>query len=100
MTPFDLAGYALAGPILVAGGWLAVGVLIGGGYFLSLRQNVRMFAARRSPLLPLGFGLARFALLAVALAAIARAAGALPLLAATAGILVARTAVIRWGAVP
>ncbi len=98
MTTFDLPGYDLAARLIIVGVWLAAGMLIGAGYFLTLRRNVGMFAAGRSLLLPLGFQLARFVLLAAALAAIARSSGALPVLAATAGVLVARTAVIRWGA--
>ncbi len=97
MMTFELAGYESIGPDLVAGIWLAVGVLIGAAYFLTLQRNVHIFAAGRSLLLPLGFQLGRFVLLAAALAAVAKAFGALPLLAATAGILVARTVVIRWG---
>ncbi len=100
MITLDRTGYDLVGPALAAGMWLVVGLLIGAGYFLTLRRNVRMLAAGRSLLLPLGFQLGRFVLLAAALAAITTAFGALPLLAATAGIVVARTGVIRWGAEP
>jgi hypothetical protein len=95
---FELLGYDLAGSILVTGVWLAAGMLIGAAYFLTLQRNVRMFVVGRSFLLPLGFQLSRFVLLAIALAAIAIASGALPMLTITAGILVARTTLIRWGA--
>lgn len=100
MMTLELPGYESILPILGAGIWLAAGALIGAGYFVTLQRNVRMFAAGRSLLLPLGFQLGRFVLLAAALAVIARSFGALPLLAATAGIVVARTGVIRWGGAP
>jgi N-ATPase, AtpR subunit len=83
---------------LGAGTWFAAGVLIGACYFLTLRWNVWMFTTRRSLLLPFGIQLARFALMAVTLTVIASWFGALALIAATAGILVTRTAIIRSGA--
>jgi F1F0 ATPase subunit 2 len=90
----------LATLVLQAGAWLAAGVLLGGFHFLTLRWNVRMFASDPSPLLPLGIQVMRFALVAAVLAVVARYFGALPLLVMTAGILVARTAVIRMEAQP
>jgi len=56
-----------------------------------------MYAAAQ-PLLPLGLQLFRFVLIVAVLAAIASSFGALPLLMATAGILVMRTVIVRLGA--
>jgi F1F0 ATPase subunit 2 len=77
--------------------WLAAGALIGAIYFWALQWNARLFAA--GPRLPAAFALqlARFAVLGGALALVAVRFGALPLLVATAGLLLARTAVIRMG---
>jgi hypothetical protein len=82
--------------LLDIGGWFAAGALIGGIHFLTLRWNARLFVGTRWPLLPLGIQLARFGLIAAALAFVATMFGVLPFLVTAAGILVARTAVIRW----
>ncbi len=82
---------------LLGAAWLAAGALIGAAHFLTLRWNVRMLATGRSVLLPLGVQLARFALMAAVLLLITRSFGAWPLLMATVGILVARTAILRLG---
>ena len=79
------------------GAWLVAGALIGAFQFLTLRLNVRMFTKGDSLLLALALQLARFAVVAAALTAVAIFYGALPLLVATAGILVMRTAVVRLG---
>ncbi len=91
----DLVPFVLSG-----GAWLATGVLIGTCNFLTLRWNVRMLAVGQSLATALATQLVRFALIAGVLAAIAGHFGALPLLLATAGILAARTAVLRFGAQP
>ena len=95
MTHFYSTGHELIGELLGAGAWFAAGAVIGAGHFLTLRWNARMFAAGRSLWLPAAVQLARLALLASALAAIASFFGAL-LLAAAGGILITRTAVMRW----
>lgn len=90
----------LSEPAMLAlrgGAWLAAGALIGALHFVTLRWNVRMFAGGRTALLAVALQIARFALLAGALAVIAGRYGALPLLLATAGILLARTAVVQAG---
>jgi F1F0 ATPase subunit 2 len=92
MTDLHLAD--LLPPVCAAFG---AGILLGASYFLTLRWNVRTLALGRAPLFAIGLQLARFALLAVALVLIARGFGALPLVAATAGILTARAAVLRMG---
>ena len=74
-----------------------VGTLIGAFHFLTLRWNVRNFEVGRSLVLAFATQLVRFALVAVVLGVIASQFGALPLLIATAGILAARTAIIRFG---
>lgn len=79
---------------LHASAWLCAGMLLGSIHFITLRTNVRMLSDGRT-LLPLGFQFLRFALLAVALTVITRWFGAMPLLAAVMGLLMARTAVVR-----
>jgi F1F0 ATPase subunit 2 len=86
--------------ILLAGAGLAAGALIGAFHFLALRWNVRMFAAGQSLPLALALQLVRFAAIGAVLAGIAAHFGALPLLAATGGILAARRTVARFGAQP
>jgi F1F0 ATPase subunit 2 len=93
MTNLHLADFFLLR--LCAG--FGTGALLGASYFLTLRWNVRTLAFGRAPLLAMGLQLARFALLAVGLVLIARGFGAVPLVAVTAGILVARAAVLRVG---
>lgn len=95
MTGFHLTEHALLA--LRAGAWLSGGALIGAFHFLMLRRSVRMLALGRPPLLAMALQLGRFALLAGVLAAIASRFGALPLILAAAGILVARTAAVRLG---
>jgi F1F0 ATPase subunit 2 len=77
---------------LQAASWLCGGALLGAAYFWALRWSVELFASgRRAPLLAAGLQAGRFLLLAGLLAVIADRCGALPLLSAAAGILVART---------
>jgi F1F0 ATPase subunit 2 len=94
MTDLHLADFVLLRLCAAFG----AGVLSGASHFLTLQWNVRMLALDRAPLPALGFQLARFALLAVALVLIARGLGAASLVVVTAGILVARAAVLRMGA--
>ncbi len=100
MTELHLGEHGLFLLALSAGAWLAVGTLIGAAYFLTLRWNVRMFVAGQSLPLVLAAQLVRFAVIGGGLAIIARQFGALPLLVATAGILTARAAIVRYGAQP
>jgi F1F0 ATPase subunit 2 len=97
MTHFSPIGHDLLAYVISAGTWLGVGAIIGTMHFLTLRWNVRMLADSRP--LPLAFAtqLARFVLTAGALAIVADNFGVFPLLLATAGILVARTAMLRHG---
>jgi len=78
-----------------AAGWIVAGTIIGALHFLSLRWNLRMLAGGRSLMPAIAVQLGRFAAIAAVLAVVARSFGALPLLAATLGILLARTIVIR-----
>jgi hypothetical protein len=80
--------------LLESGAWLAMGGLIGTFHFLTLRRSARMLAMGSSLSAGLVLHLIRFPITASALIVIARY-GALPLLAATLGILAARTAVLR-----
>ena len=86
--------------VVSAAGWLAAGMAIGAIHFLSLRWNVRMLTDGRSLLPALALQLCRFAAIGIVLAVIAHTFGALPLIVTTAGILLARTVIIRLGARP
>jgi N-ATPase, AtpR subunit len=96
MSAFAFTAHDLA----VATGWLAAGIVIGGFYFLTLRWNVRMVVAGGSLLPAIVVQLGRFAAIGIVLAFIAGYFGALPLLAATVGVLAARTVFTRLGASP
>ena len=85
---------------LNAAGWLAAGLAIGALYYLSLRWNVRMFTDGRSLFPALAIQLGRFAAVGIVLALIVHRFGAFPLLVTTAGILLARSVIIRLGAQP
>ena len=79
------------------GAALVAGVAIGSAYFLALRWSVQLFVGG-PVLLSVALQALRFALLAVIFVAITRGAGAAALLAATAGLLVARTMALRGSA--
>jgi len=96
MTIVQLTGYAL--PAVQAGAWLIAGTLVGAFHFWALQRNVGILAAGRGWLAPVAILFARFALLAGLLAAVAMQFGGLPLLLVAGGIRVARTAVLRGGA--
>ncbi len=98
MMHFASHWHDLTTSLLWAGAWLPVGLAIGAFQFMTLRWVVGMFAAGRSALVPVGAQLARLVLIAAALAIITRLVGALPVLSTTAGILIARTAMLRGGA--
>jgi F1F0 ATPase subunit 2 len=95
MITLHFAAHDLISPLIEAGVWLVFGALIGAIYFLTLRWSVRLLTLGRSPLLALVVQLGRFGAMAAMLAAVTMRFGAVPLLAATIGILVARTAVVR-----
>jgi F1F0 ATPase subunit 2 len=97
MTKIHLAEHPLMLAVLSGSAWFAVGVLLGTFHFMALRWNVRMLAAGQSVLLPLAIQLVRFALVVSVLAMVVVHFGALPLLAAAAGILAARAIVLRIG---
>lgn len=80
--------------LLDSSAWLAAGGFLGAFHFLTLRRSARMLTTGASLPAALALHLARFAVTAGALLLIARQ-GALPLLAATLGILAARGVVIR-----
>jgi F1F0 ATPase subunit 2 len=79
--------------------WLAMGALVGAFHFLTLRTSARMLATGSSLPAAVAVHLIRFAITAGVLVLIARH-GALPLLAATLGIIASRTAVLRRGVLP
>jgi N-ATPase, AtpR subunit len=84
--------------LTLAAFWLAVGATIGSVFFLTLRWNVRMLTTSRAMGPVIAVQLTRLAAISAALAAIAIYFGALPLLAAGAGLLLARSIIVRWGA--
>ena len=77
---------------------LAVGAEIGGGIFLSQRWNEYMLATGSAVLPVIAVQLARLGMIGGALTAIALYFAAPSLLAASAGILLARSIIIRRGA--
>jgi F1F0 ATPase subunit 2 len=81
-------------------GWLAAGVFIGWLYFLSLWWNVRRIADAESPRVASAIQLVRFGLVGGAFAMVAALFGAMPLMAMTAGLMVARAFIIHAGAQP
>jgi hypothetical protein len=93
------AGDGVLALLAQSSAWLAMGALVGIFHFLTLRTSVRILTAGSSLLSGLALHLARFTITVGALALIVRH-GALPLLAATLGIVASRTAVLRFGAPP
>jgi hypothetical protein len=88
----DLSATAPALFALQIAAWLLGGALIGAAYFWTLRRNIELLAFGRCVLLlAVGLQAGRFLFLAGSLATIADRGGALPLLSAATGILVART---------
>jgi len=76
--------------------WAGLGALLGGLSFAALRANVGLYLAGGAVWQPIGLHLLRLALALGGFVAIAPA-GALPLLSALAGFLIARTIAIRLG---
>jgi hypothetical protein len=93
MQAFAAGREALA-LLLQGGAWLTAGGLLGAFHFLSLRGSARMLATSSALSAALTLHLVRFAITAGALIVIARY-GALPLLAATLGLVAVRTAVLQ-----
>ena len=81
-----------------AGVWLAIGVLFGAIYFLTLQWNVRLMLAGSSLLTAWAVQVIRLGAIAVVLGFIANHFGPLALLASGAGIQAARIPVVRFGA--
>lgn len=94
MTPTFATGHQALALFLEGGAWLTAGGLLGAFHFLSLRTSSRMLAVPSALPVALTLHLVRFALTAGTLTVIA-VHGALPLLAATLGLLAARTAVLK-----
>jgi hypothetical protein len=86
------------GHMVGAVAWFASGALAGTLHFLTLRWNVRMLTSGGLLLLPAALQVLRFALVGVALAAIACFAGAPALLITTFGLLAGRSVLLRFGA--
>lgn len=82
--------------LLLAGvGWLVLGALIGTLHMLTLGWNVRLFASGGPLARALVLQALRLGLVAAIMAAVAIHEGALPLLLAAVGILLARTVAVR-----
>jgi len=94
-----LTAHGMLAFALHAGLWLLAGASLGSLYFLSLRWTVRMVAGGRA-LPALALQVLRLALMAAALTTVVRSLGAVALLAATLGLLAARSAVLRREARP
>ena len=73
--------------------WALAGLALGAGFFSLLRLNVNLYGSRHWPA-GIGLHVGRWALLVTTLVLAART-GALPLLSAALGILVARALVLR-----
>lgn len=78
----------------VAGGMGAAGLVFGLGYFSALRRTVDLFSSGRGFIKPVALTIGRLATAALFLAVAAKL-GALALLAAFFGLIVARTVVLR-----
>jgi hypothetical protein len=98
MMAVEFTKHNLIGFLLSSCAWLTAGALIGAFQFLTLQWTVRMLVVGRGVLLSVGVQLSRFALIALILTAIAWSSGAFSLLVTAAGIVVARTLIIQWGA--
>jgi hypothetical protein len=98
MTGLGIPQYDILKLILGASAWLAIGMLVGGFFYLTLRRSAQMLAAGCCVSKALALQLIRFMVMAGLLGIIARHYGAVALLVVTFGILAARTAVLRLGA--
>jgi F1F0 ATPase subunit 2 len=98
MTPLYAPQHDMFTLVLTTSVWLAIGGLIGTCHYVTLRWIARMLVT--GPVLPaiMAVQLVRLAIIAGTLTIITRQYGALPLLAATLGLLASRLAVVRLGA--
>jgi N-ATPase, AtpR subunit len=92
--------YEILNLVLGACAWLAIGALVGGCFYLTLRRSAQMLTTGSSVSAATALQLIRFTALAGLLGIIARHYGAIALLVVTFGILAAREAVLRLGALP
>jgi F1F0 ATPase subunit 2 len=84
--------------VLKTSAWLAIGGLIGTCHYVTLRWSAHMLVTGSSLPAAMAVQLVRLAIIACMLTIIIRQYGALPLLAATLGVLASRMAVFRLGA--
>jgi hypothetical protein len=89
-----MTGAALTSAVLLGSASAAFGLVFGLAYFAALRRTADLFSAGKGYLVPAALTLGRFAG-AVAVFGLAAWLGALPLLAALLGFLLARTAALR-----
>jgi hypothetical protein len=80
--------------LAVASAWAVAGFGFGLGYFAALRRTVEFYGAGRASLVPIALTLGRIAA-AIVFFSLAARFGALPLLAAFLGFLLARSLALR-----
>jgi hypothetical protein len=98
MTRLSMPQYNILQLVLVTSIWLAIGALVGAFFYLTLRRSAQMLATGSGVNMALALQLIRFMVTVGSLGIIARYYGAVALLVVTLGILAARTAVLRLGA--
>lgn len=81
-------------PIITLPSSFLAGLLLGYGYFAALRATAKLITAQGQPLLGIGLTLGRLALITAGFT-LAALQGALPLLAALAGLLCAKALMLR-----
>jgi F1F0 ATPase subunit 2 len=90
-----MTGTRLAELLRVGAPFVLLGALLGAGYFAALRLNVERYFCGRSLSPAVAFHLGRLLLAGVGFFLIAQA-GAVPLLGALLGFLLARSLALRW----
>ena len=98
MTPLYPPQHDMFMLVLTTSAWLAIGGLIGTCHYVTLRWIAHMLAAGLVLPVTVAVQLVRLAITAGMLTIITRQYGALPLLAATLGLLASRTVLVRLGA--
>jgi hypothetical protein len=95
-----IGGEHLTANAFQAVAWLFLGLLLGGFHFLTLRWTADAIARGRRLSAAVALHVSRVVLVGVVMFVIARYFGALSLLSAAAGLVAARSMVLRWSAAP
>jgi len=98
MTPLYAQQHDMFMLVLTTSAWLAIGGLIGTWHYGMLRWNAHMLATESALPAAVAVQLIRLAITVGMLTIITRQYGAVPLLAATLGLVGSRLAVVRLGA--